>query len=263
MKECLLPAQRITGRDTPCPARQYTSVRILYSADLHYALRQFDWMGRQVPAFDLAVLAGDLLDISSAVDLEVQEVVVQKYLRKFSEERTLLVSSGNHDIQQVSPEGERTAEWMESLEGPTLISDYSWYEEDEVLFTICSWWDGPVTRSRVEKLLEEGAARPKKTWVWLHHNPPAGTPVAWTGKKDVGDPVVVEWIKRYSPDLVFSGHIHNAPFFEQGGWYARLGNSWAFNPGKQPGEEPARIIVDLKSRRAEWFSVEGIESVEF
>lgn len=238
-------------------------MRILYSADLHYALRQFDWLGRQVRDFDLAVLAGDLLDISSAVDLEVQEVVVQKYLRRFSQDRTILVSSGNHDIHQLSSEGERTAAWMEEVEGPSLRSDYGWYEHDGTLFTICSWWDGPATRSRVERLLEEGATRPKKRWVWLHHNPPAGTPVAWTGKKDGGDPVVLEWIRRYSPDMVFSGHIHNAPYFADGGWHARLGSSWVFNPGMQPGEEPARIIVDLEAGRADWFSAEGVESLDF
>jgi 3',5'-cyclic AMP phosphodiesterase CpdA len=73
-------------------------VLILYSADLHYALRQFDWLGQQVPRYDLAVLGGDLLDLGSDVDLEVQEMVVKKYLRRFSGDRMLLVSSGNHDI---------------------------------------------------------------------------------------------------------------------------------------------------------------------
>ena len=128
-------------------------MRILYAADLHYALRQFDWLGQQVSGHDLAVLGGDLLDLGSGVDMEVQEVVVQKYLRRYGGERVLLVSSGNHDIQQLSPAGERTARWMEELGGPMITPDYGSYEKDGVLFTVCSWWDGPETRARVVRLV--------------------------------------------------------------------------------------------------------------
>lgn len=238
-------------------------MHILYSADLHYALRQFDWLGQQVPRYDIAALGGDLLDLSSDVDLEVQEVVVKKYLRRFSGDRMLLVSSGNHDIHQISSGGERTAAWMEEMDATMLRADYGSYERDGVLFTVCPWWDGPATRARAERMLEADAERLKKSWIWLHHNPPAGTAVAWTGKQDGGDPVVVDWIRHYQPDIVFSGHIHNAPYLAGGGWHARLGRSWIFNPGKQPGGEPTRIVVDLAARRAEWISAEGIESIEF
>jgi Icc-related predicted phosphoesterase len=237
-------------------------MRILAAADLHYSLRQFDWFGEQAGKFDLLVLAGDLLDMGSSVDLEVQEVVVQKFLRRLSLEKVLLTSSGNHDIQNVSPEGERTALWMEELGGPALKPDYESHEQDDVVFSVCSWWDGPVSRAKAEERLARDAVREKKHWVWLHHNPPARTPVAWTGRGDGGDPVVVEWIEKYQPDLVFSGHIHNAPFYAEGGWHARMGKTWIFNPGKQLGGEPTRIVVDLGARRAEWHSVEGVETVE-
>lgn len=237
-------------------------MRILAVADLHYALRQFDWLGEQIPSYDLVVLAGDLIDMGSSVDLEVQEVVVQKYLRRYAQQRMLLTSSGNHDIQDVSPDGERTARWMEDLNGPAIKSDYESHEQDGVLFSICSWWDGPVSRGRTEARLAEDAARRKDRWIWLHHNPPARTPVAWTGRADGGDPVVVEWIEKYQPDIVFSGHIHNAPYYAEGGWHARMGKTWIFNPGKQLGGEPTRITVDLVSRRAEWSSVEGVEVLE-
>ena len=64
-------------------------MRILAVADLHYALRQFDWVGERLEGFDLLVLAGDLLDLGSAVDLDVQELVVQKYLRRYASKRML------------------------------------------------------------------------------------------------------------------------------------------------------------------------------
>ncbi|MDX6766163.1 MAG: metallophosphoesterase [Candidatus Methylacidiphilales bacterium] len=237
-------------------------MRILAAADLHYALRQFDWLGTDAPACDLLVLAGDLLDMGSSVDLEVQEVVVQKYLRRYSAGKVLLTSSGNHDIQDLSPTGERTARWMKELGGDSIKSDYDSHEQDGVLFSVCSWWDGPVSRAQTEARLAEDAARAKKAWIWLHHNPPARTPVAWTGKHDGGDPVVVEWIEQYQPDLVFSGHIHNAPFYGEGSWHARIGKTWIFNPGKQIGGEPTRILVDLAARRAQWFSAEGVDTLE-
>ncbi|MEO5715611.1 MAG: metallophosphoesterase [Luteolibacter sp.] len=238
-------------------------MRILATADLHYALRQFDWVGEQLEGYDLLVLAGDLLDLASPVDLDVQEVIVRKYLRRFAAQRMLLSSSGNHDIHETLSDGERAAVWMEKLNAPNLKPDYQSYERDGVLFTVCPWWDGPDTREKTEQRLKADAARPKHTWIWLHHNPPSGTPIAWTGTECGGDPVAKEWINLYQPDFVFSGHIHNAPFYANGGWHTRLGKSMVFNAGKQPGPEPTRIVLDLLSKNAVWHSIEGAERVEW
>lgn len=237
-------------------------MRILAVADLHYALRQFDWVGDHLEDYDILVLAGDLLDLGSRVDLDIQEVVVEKYLRRFASRRVLLSSSGNHDIQETRSDGERAASWMESLKSPTIKPDYDSFESDNIVFTICPWWDGPDTRAKTLQRLISDAAKPKKTWIWLHHNPPLGTPIAWTGKEDGGDAVAMEWIQRYQPDFVFSGHIHNAPFYAAGSWHTRIGKSVVFNAGKQPGSEPTYIVLDLEKRIAEWSSIEGMESIE-
>lgn len=239
------------------------SMRILALADLHYALRQFDWIGEHLNDFDLLVLAGDMLDLSSRVDLDVQEVVVGKYMNRFASSRVLLSASGNHDIHETLTDGERTAVWMESMNSSTLKPDYESYECGDILFTVCPWWDGPETKLRIENKLAADSAKSKKTWIWLHHNPPAGTPVAWTGRHDGGDSVVMEWIQFYQPDIVFSGHIHNAPFYALGSWYTRIGKSLVFNAGMQLGNEPTHIILDLKSKRAEWYSFESVEFVEW
>jgi Icc-related predicted phosphoesterase len=238
-------------------------MRILATADLHYALRQFDWVGGQLDHYDLLVLAGDLLDLASPVDLDVQEVVVRRYLRQFAAQRMLLTSSGNHDIHEVQADGERAAVWMERLAAPNLKPDYQNYERDGVLFTVCPWWDGPDTREKAEHQLQLDAAKPKRTWIWLHHNPPSGTPIAWTGTDFHGDKVAMDWINFYQPDFVFCGHIHNAPFYAAGSWHTRIGKSMVFNAGKQPGPEPTRIVLDLADRRAEWHSIEGTERMEW
>lgn len=232
-------------------------MRILATADLHYALRQFDWLGGQVEHYDLLILAGDLLDLSSPVELDVQEVVVGKYLRRFASRRMLLSSSGNHDIERADDDAEREATWMKALNAPNLKPDYACFDRDGVVFTICPWWDGPDTRKKTELRLQADAAKPKRKWIWLHHNPPEKTAIAWTGKEYGGDPVAKEWIEHYQPDFVFSGHIHNAPFYATGSWHTRIGNTVVFNAGKQPGPEPTHIALDLEACRAEWHSIEG------
>src|SRR6266850_5305037 len=73
------------------------SMRILFVADLHYALKQFDWLAANAPGFDMAVIGGDLLDRGSLLDIDVQIAVVEKYLGRLRERTRLLVSPGNHD----------------------------------------------------------------------------------------------------------------------------------------------------------------------
>ena len=47
-------------------------MRLLAVADLHYSLPQFDWVLEVAPDFDVVVLAGDLLELSSIVDRRAQ-----------------------------------------------------------------------------------------------------------------------------------------------------------------------------------------------
>src|SRR5262245_24999480 len=81
---------------SPIPERR--AMRGLLVSDLHYALRQFDWVQAAARRFDLVVVAGDSLDISSYVAVEAQIVVVSKYLRRMAEHTRLIASSGNHDL---------------------------------------------------------------------------------------------------------------------------------------------------------------------
>jgi predicted MPP superfamily phosphohydrolase len=73
-------------------------VHILLVADLHYTLPQLDWVVKVAPEFDLVVLAGDLVDITSAVPIDAQTVVLLRYLGLIREQTQLAVGSGNHDL---------------------------------------------------------------------------------------------------------------------------------------------------------------------
>src|SRR5687768_5353871 len=42
------------------------TVRMLFVADPHYALKQFDWLMANAHRFDVVVIGGDLLDLGSA-----------------------------------------------------------------------------------------------------------------------------------------------------------------------------------------------------
>ncbi len=90
--------------------------------------------------------------------------------------------------------------------------------------------------------LEREAARHPAHWIWIHHAPPTGARTNWTGKRAIGDEYLHAWIERYQPDMVLSGHIHNAPFFEQGSWFDRIGRTWVFNPGRMIGAEPTSVL---------------------
>jgi len=231
-------------------------MKILFVADLHYALKQFDWLTLKAASFDLAIIGGDLLDLGSAVDLDVQVVVIEKYLGRLRERTRLLVSSGNHDCDARSAANESVCKWLHELKAGQLFVDGDSVEITGTLITICPWWDGPVSRAEVEKLLERDAARSKSKWIWIHHAPPDRSPVSWTGKEFGGDEFLVEWILRFKPDLVLSGHIHNAPFVADGSWIGRVGTTWVFNPGKQPGPYPACLVFDLERMSVAWDSIE-------
>lgn len=231
-------------------------MRLLFVADLHYGLKQFDWLIASAPDYDTVVIGGDLLDIASALDLDVQIVVVEKYLRRLAAVTRLLVTSGNHDGDDRTAAEESICRWLLDVKGERLFVDGDTVEIGDTLITLCPWWDGDETRAAVERQLETDAARPKKQWVWIYHSPPEGSPVSWTGRKSGGDDVLTAWIARFRPQVVLSGHIHNAPFYADGAWIDRLGETWVLNPGRQIGPRPTYVILDLDQQTAQWFSLE-------
>ena len=230
-------------------------MRLLFVADLHYELKQFDWITLHAHEFDTIIIGGDLLELASTLETDVQIVVVEKYLNRLGKQKRLLVSSGNHDGDARSPANESICNWLRELKGGQLYADCDSVELGDMLITICPWWDGPVSRAEVEGLLARDAAKAKKRWIWIHHSPPDKSPVSWAGKKFGGDEFLLEWIRRYQPDLVMSGHIHGAPFKANGSWIDRIGKTWVFNPGRQIGPSPAHLVFDLDKMSVQWTSL--------
>jgi Icc-related predicted phosphoesterase len=233
-------------------------MRCLITADLHYSLKQFDWLMRAAPDFDIVVLAGDHLDMFSMVDGRAQILVVSKYLERLALATQLLVSSGNHDLDGQDNEGERRSVWIRKLRADIPTDGDGLYIEN-VLFTICPWWDGPFAKARLAEQLAHDAQRERRKWIWIYHAPPEGALTAQEFSGSLGDADLTAWVLQYQPDFVFCGHAHNAPFLSRGSWIDKIVNTWVFNAGHQIGDVPAHIIIDTKAQSAMWSSLAGAQ----
>jgi Icc-related predicted phosphoesterase len=236
-------------------------VRILLVSDLHYSLPQLDWVVGAAASYDLVVLAGDHLNIASAVALDAQSVVVLEYLALLHAAGHVAVSSGNHDLTGPDAEGEQSALWLADARAAGIPTDGDSLVVDDMLVTICPWWDGPVGRGAVADQLAADALRRPRRWVWVYHWPPLGSPTCWTGQRDYGDADLVTWIGEHGPDVVLTGHVHQSPFKPDGSWVDRIGETWVFNAGHQIGPVPAFIEIDVTEDRARWVSLMGTEEL--
>ncbi|MDM0014532.1 metallophosphoesterase [Variovorax sp. J22P168] len=236
-------------------------MRILLVSDLHYALPQLDWVVRAAPSFDVVVLAGDHLDVSSPVPLDAQSVVLLRYFSLMKPSQALVLASGNHDLTGADAQGERAAVWLPKSRRPGVAIDGDSVVLGDTLVTVCPWWDGPQGKAALERQLAEEAPRRAARWIWIYHWPPAGSPTCWTGRRDYGDVDLGAWIARYRPEFVLAGHVHEPPFTPKGAWADRIGGTWVFNAGKQIGPVPAHIVIDLEAGTATWHSIMGDETL--
>lgn len=237
-------------------------MKLLVVADLHYSLKQFDWLIERAADYDAIVIAGDVLDLAGHADLDTQIVVVSKYLHTLRMLAPVIVCSGNHDGDIKNEEGEFVADWLRREGAENLYVDGDGFTLGGTRITVCPWWDGPVTQKALGEFLESEAAEPKDRWIWIYHSPPDQSRVSWTGKGHYGDKYLVDRIKQYWPECVLSGHVHNSPFRGGGSWIDRLGNSWVFNPGRQWAPMPSFIELDLLDRTATWVSLEDTETID-
>ncbi len=236
-------------------------MKCLLVSDLHYTLKQFDWVLSVAQDFDVVVIAGDHLDISSTVDARVQITVLLTYLKRLHAKTRLVVSSGNHDLDARSEGGEKFAKWIAKVRSLGVPTDGDSLTIGDTLITICPWWDGPQTREQVGVQLARDAQQPKARWIWTYHAPPDDSPTSWGGQKHFGDVDLVGWIRQYQPDIVLTGHIHQSPFRQGGSWVDRLGATWVFNSGRQIGPCPTYTVFHTDEQMALWFSLAGAEVV--
>jgi Icc-related predicted phosphoesterase len=236
-------------------------MKCLLVADMHYALKQYDWVLHQAAAYDVVVLAGDHLDISSAVDLRSQITVIQTYMRRIGAKTRLLVCSGNHDLDARNAAGEKYARWIQKARHFGVPTDSDSLKIGGTLFTVCPWWDGPESCRQIAPLFDRDNPVDKERWIWVYHAPPSASPTCWDGRRFFGDDQLLSWIQQYQPDMVLTGHIHQSPFKKDGSWVDRIGKTWVFNAGRQTGPVPCHIVINTEVEEALWLSLAGGETV--
>ena len=236
-------------------------MQLLLASDVHYNLRHLDWLLSAADEFDVVVLAGDHLDISASVALESQWVVVLRYLQRMADRTNVLASSGNHDLTARNSHGEKVAAWLAGGRAVGALVDGDTLDRDGVRITICPWWDGPATREDVAAQLREQARDRPACWIWVYHPPPSGSVTAQGARREYGDAALRAWIGEHRPDVVLTGHVHEAPYVDGGSWVERVDASWTFNAGRLgSGPIPNHVVLDLEQRTASWYG--GSETAE-
>ena len=227
-------------------------MRLLLAADIHYNLRQMAWLEAEAGHYDAVILAGDLLDLTGHAPLAKQRRTMQEALRLIAARAPVLVASGNHDVDD-----DGDIAWLREIAGHHIFVDGSTVAWNGVAVTLWPW------RGIEAAPMPQGTAHtvPWLTRIWVHHAPPAGTRVAACPKSQAAgaNAAFAERVRRHAPQLVVSGHIHDAPFRPQGSWWDRISDTVCLNPGRQHGHEPAYIVLDLAAAEIEWVSASARE----
>src|SRR6185436_6053638 len=90
-------------------------MKILLTSDLHYKLRQFDWLFHAAPDFGAVVIAGDHIDAQSSLPGAVQISALSATFAALAQNSRLLVCSGNHDLNAWNGQGEKVANSLEPV----------------------------------------------------------------------------------------------------------------------------------------------------
>ena len=256
LTECL--ALRYLGAPAlpPRSSGQYSAetVRLLLASDLHYSLRQFDWIVARSD-FDVVVLAGDHLDISSPVAMDAADRCGAAVLRLAGSDRSARGELRRyHDLTGEDHHEERAALWLQEAREGGFATD-----GESLMIGGPSHHDLPVvgrpdrTRTRCRCAARRGGCRTQRRparWIWVYHWPPLGSPTRCLDRPRSAPRRRATSVERIeqpcTPDVVLTGHVHDPPFASEGAWADRFGTTWVLQRrAGQIGPVPARIRVSL------------------
>src|SRR5262249_2295100 len=81
-------------------------VRLLHVCDLHYELRQYDWLLGRAADYDAGGGAGAALSTAAPAPVEAQIVATRPTLAELARRTRVVLCSGNHDLDSLNGAGE-------------------------------------------------------------------------------------------------------------------------------------------------------------
>lgn len=211
-------------------------MRILHCNDLHAKTAWYHWLIKKSAEFDLVCIAGDLLflNIHRAFGAEVDQVV--RHLRQIK--TPLAICSGNHDSLDCDDSRLVGAAWLHDLRAPKVWVDGDVFALGGHTFRVIGW-SSPLP----------AAEAPGE--IFITHCPPEKCATGIVrggvdfGSFDLGDLCRNPDPNRMAPWAALSGHCH-----DRQRWWAKVGRTWSFNPGRFDGPWPSHIVLDLARNTA-------------
>lgn len=174
-------------------------MKMLHVADIHIDHEWFDWIANSCKNHDLLVIAGDLLNAFSSLDLHQQAEAVRNWLLAL--EAPTILCTGNHDywvVPQGAIDSSAEGRWLSSLSGQrnVVAADGDQARLHGLDFVVNGWLHKP----------DHGGD------ILVTHAPPAGCRCACSDGNDNGDPELWGAMQR-KPRLILAGHIHRPNAF--------------------------------------------------
>jgi uncharacterized protein len=194
-------------------------LKILASSDIHGDSRAAEQLAKQAEAenVDLVVLCGDLTYAEQSTDGIIGPFVKRK--------KKVLLIPGNHETVA-------TADFLAEVYGATNLHGYSIMYKDVGLFGCGGANIGlhQLGEDEIVDLLKKGHDRvreAKKTIMVTHVHPSGSLSEKFSGFFP-GSEGVRDAIKKFNPDILLCGHVHEAEGIEE-----VIGKTKVFNVGKK------------------------------
>lgn len=193
--------------------------------------------------------------------IEPQKTFLNQYLRRrvqrFKEEmpgsRVFLIL-GNDDMEECRSVTERMhdqgliiliSQRVVELNRGLQIAGYPYVRKSDGNFYDA--WEKPEAEiARDLEELEREAGDPSRT-IFVVHTPPSETQLDMTwGRRHFGSEGVRQWLKQSRKHLVLSGHVHEAPFINEGTWREEVEGTLCMQPGAWHDEGLCAIVFNLE-----------------
>jgi len=213
-------------------------MQILHCSDFHANDQWYRWLIKESEKYDLVCLAGDQIDLNPYRSWGSQVDKVVAHLRNVKV--PMAVGSGNHDSLEVDDSRLADAAWLQELRRPNVWIDGDQFTMGEHSFRVLGWSSPlPAAASLSE--------------IWINHCPPEKCATGIVrGGVDFGDFELGDLCRdqfRIAPRILLGGHCH-----DRQRWWAKIGRTWSFNPGRFAGPWPSHIVLDLERNTASYFA---------